>query len=44
MIPERNNYWLLDSVAGWQIAADSTTGVVYTATEGDITLFCQTHW
>ncbi|HTB15623.1 MAG TPA: phage tail protein [Bryobacteraceae bacterium] len=38
MIPERNNYWLLDSVAGWQIAADSTTGVVYTATEGDITL------
>lgn len=36
MIPERNNYWLLDSVAGWQI--DTQTGIHLTPTEGDITL------
>ena len=36
MLPPRNNYWLLDSVAGWQIA--STDGTAYTEAEGDITL------
>jgi phage tail-like protein len=36
MIPARNNYWLLDSVAGWQI--DSSNGVYLTPSEGDITL------
>jgi phage tail-like protein len=36
MIPERNNYWLLDSVAGWKIA--STSGTAYTTVDGDITL------
>lgn len=30
MIPERNNYWLLDAVAGWQITPDPG--------KGDITL------
>jgi phage tail-like protein len=39
MIPERNNYWLLDSVAGWQMnPAIASTGIAYTAAEGDITL------
>ncbi|HKE25416.1 MAG TPA: phage tail protein [Bryobacteraceae bacterium] len=43
MIPARNNYWLLDSVAGWQIAtsADGSplfTGLTYTQPDGDITL------
>ena len=36
MIPERNNYWLLDSVAGWRIA--SSDGIAFTADAGDITL------
>jgi phage tail-like protein len=39
MIPERNNYWLLDSVAGWQMSPTiPSAGIAYTATEGDITL------
>ena len=42
MIPARNKYWLLDSVAGWQIATSNGSpifdGVVFTPTEGDITL------
>jgi len=27
MIPERNNYWLLDAVAGWQMTPDPGKGV-----------------
>lgn len=38
MIPERNNYWLLDSVAGWQIATGNSTGIAFTSDQGDITL------
>jgi phage tail-like protein len=38
MIPARNNYWLLDSVAGWRIDSNSPVGIAYTAVEGDITL------
>jgi phage tail-like protein len=36
MIPKRNNYWLLDSVAGWQIAQQTEIGM--TTGAGDITL------
>ncbi len=36
MIPARNNYWLLDSVAGWQMQTGE--GIYLTPTEGDITL------
>jgi len=35
MIPERNNYWLLDSVAGWQMAPGAS--ISFTPS-GDITL------
>jgi phage tail-like protein len=38
MIPERNNYWLLDSVAGWQIANGNSSGIAFTPDQGDITL------
>ena len=38
MIPQRNNCWLLDSVAGWQIDADTTLGIAYTLAAGDITI------
>jgi phage tail-like protein len=38
MIPERNNYWLLDSVAKWQIGPGNSTGVYIPPGEGDITL------
>jgi phage tail-like protein len=37
MIPERNNYWLLDSVAGWQLATDNNGGVLIPK-KGDVTL------
>ena len=37
MIPERNNYWLLDSVTGWQIQGDSDPAISFTPS-GDITL------
>lgn len=36
MIGTRNKHWLLDSVAGWQLA--SSTGIQFSADEGDITL------
>jgi phage tail-like protein len=36
MTAARNQYWFLDSVAGWQIA--SRSGVAFTAPAGDITL------
>jgi phage tail-like protein len=36
MIPKRNNFWLLDSVAGWRIASES--GIAMTPDSGDITL------
>jgi hypothetical protein len=38
MITERNNYWLLDSVAGWKIGDGQSRGVAFTRPEGDITL------
>jgi len=36
MTPPRNKYWLLDSVAGWQIA--TSDGTYFTPVDGDITL------
>jgi phage tail-like protein len=36
MMPNRNKYWLLDSVAGWRIASES--GIATTPDCGDITL------
>ena len=36
MIPARNQHWLLDSVAGWQMAL--STGTYLTPVNGDITL------
>jgi phage tail-like protein len=36
MMATRDKYWLLDSVAGWQLA--SSTGIQLTVGEGDITL------
>jgi phage tail-like protein len=36
MTPQRNNYFLLDSVAGWRMGYSS--GIHFTAPDGDITL------
>jgi len=39
MNPKRNNYWLLDWVAGWQIATGNSDGVQFTPPpDGDIML------
>jgi phage tail-like protein len=38
MVPARNKYWLLDSVAGWRIQTANTAGLTFTTDEGDITL------